>query len=57
MHHMQRWLALFMVSECVELHKDLKAQRRREIKRARVTKDEGLVYYSSQRSMQNAFLE
>ena len=48
-HHPQRWSAFFMVSECVEVHNELKAQRRREAgerqqrKRAGVAKDTGHV--------------
>ena len=46
-HHMQRWLCLFVVSECVHVHNELRAQRRHEAqlragrKRARVAKAAG----------------
>ena len=61
MRLLQRLLAFFMVSECVEVHNELKAQRRREAhprqqcKRARFAKDTVHVSFfcSSLRSMQN----
>ena len=46
-HHMQRRLCFFLVSECVSVHNELKAQRRQEAllrqerKRARVAKAAG----------------
>ena len=46
-HHMQRWLCLFVVSECVAVHNELRAQRRQEAqqrqerKRARVARATG----------------
>ena len=48
-HHMQRWLCLFLVSECIEVHNELRAQRRHEAqarqdrKRARVAKAAGVA--------------
>lgn len=32
-HHMQRWLCLFVVSECAAVHNELRAQRRMEAQR------------------------
>ena len=29
-HHMQRWLCMFCVTECADVHNDLRAQRREE---------------------------
>ena len=43
-HHMQRWLCMFCVNECADVHNDLRAQRREEAgrrlerKRARVAR-------------------
>ena len=37
-HHMQRWLCLFVVNECVEVHNELRAQRRGEMQLRRERK-------------------
>jgi hypothetical protein len=37
-HHMQRWLCFFLVTECVDVHNELRAQRRQEATQRRARK-------------------